>query len=183
MIISFSGPQSSGKTTLLNHLKKHNKHIDFEPEITRLIKRNYNLPINENGSALTQYMIMSQHVANIYKKRKKQHVILDRCALDGIVYTKWLVERRGLGLHNFTTAQVIYESIKDSYDIIFYTRPDDVSLTDDGERSIDKCFRDQIITIFNEFKQRHNNIVELTGSVKDRLKQIQLTLTGLDIKI
>ena len=39
MIVSFTGAQSTGKTTLLNILKEKNKDIKFVDEVTRRIKR------------------------------------------------------------------------------------------------------------------------------------------------
>ena len=69
MIFSFTGAQSTGKTTLLNRLHEKNGEYPFEfvPEVTRLIKRVYNVPINEDGGDLTQLLIMTEHVRNIYK--------------------------------------------------------------------------------------------------------------------
>ena len=68
MIISFTGAQSTGKTTLLNSIKDLNPYLDSIDEVTRRIKREYNLPINEDGGDITQTMIMSDHIANIFRK-------------------------------------------------------------------------------------------------------------------
>ncbi len=68
MIVSFTGAQSTGKTTLLNILKNKNKDINFIEEVTRRINREYDLPINESGNSLTQLMIIADHVANLYRK-------------------------------------------------------------------------------------------------------------------
>ena len=64
MIFSFTGAQSTGKTTLLNHLHKCNGDYPFEfiPEVTRLVMRDYEMPINEEGDDLTQLLIMTEHV-------------------------------------------------------------------------------------------------------------------------
>ncbi len=93
MIFSFTGAQCTGKTTLLNHLYKENGDYPFVfvPEVTRLVKREYNMPINESGGDLTQLLIMTEHIRNIFRDRADQlvrgiHLIFDRCALDGIVY-------------------------------------------------------------------------------------------------
>jgi len=75
MIVSFTGAQSTGKTTLLNILKEKNEDIKFVDEVTRRIKRDYNLPINEDGGNLTQFMIMSDHIANVYRDYNSELVI------------------------------------------------------------------------------------------------------------
>lgn len=188
MIITFSGPQSSGKTTLLNYLSDRNPDFKFIPEVTRYIKRKYALPINEQGSILTQMMIMTQHVANAYNVNNNQsiNVILDRCSIDGLIYTHWLCEN-GLDMSAYSFAQTMHELTVSKYDVIFVTSPEGVLLDDDGERSIDVDFRNGIIKLFDEHFSTHkyDNVVVLKGSVKERLQTIKetLKLKGLDISI
>lgn len=173
MIVSFSGAQSTGKTTLLNHLREKNCHIAFVPEVTRLVKRTYNLPINEDGSDVTQLMIMTEHLRNAFMFSDNQHVILDRCALDGLVYTQWLYNEGKVDISTLKVAHTIYNQIISRYDLIFYTSPDDVLLTDDGERSIDEKFRHGIIEIFKGHVATYPNIITLRGTVEERLKTIK----------
>ena len=195
MICSFTGAQSTGKTTLLKKLYAENGDYPFSfiPEVTRLVSREYNMPINESGDDLTQMLIMTEHVRNIYKNRADHlirgvHQIFDRCALDGIVYSLWLLEEGKISRPCYDACDLIWKNLKDKYDIIFYTSPDDVKLVDDGERSADERFRNEIINIFNIFLERENfdsEVVTLKGSVKDRLKTVRLTLAkhNIDIKI
>ena len=188
MIITFSGPQSSGKTTLLNYLSDRNPDFKFIPEVTRYIKRKYALPINEQGSILTQMMIMTQHVANAYNVNNNQsiNVILDRCSIDGLIYTHWLCEN-GLDMSAYSFAQTMHELTVSKYDVIFVTSPEGVLLDDDGERSIDVDFRNGIIKLFDEHFSTHeySNMIVLKGSVRERLQTIKetLKLKGLDISI
>ena len=194
MIFSFTGAQSTGKTTLLNHLQKCNGAYPFEfvPEVTRLVMRDYQMPINENGDDLTQLLIMTEHVRNVYKNKANHlirgvHQIFDRCALDGIVYSLWLQHNGKISRCCYDACDLIYEKLKDKYDIIFYTSPDDVKLVDDGERSVDVKFRNDIINTFNIFLDRgyDGKIVVLKGSVEERLETIKSTLAeyNIDIKI
>ena len=193
MICSFTGAQSTGKTTLLKKLYAENGDYPFSfiPEVTRLVSREYNMPINERGDDLTQMLIMTEHVRNIYKNRADHlirgvHQIFDRCALDGIVYSLWLLEEGKISRPCYDACDLIWKNLKDKYDIIFYTSPDDVKLVDDGERSADERFRNDIINIFNIFLERENfdcEIVTLKGSVEDRLKTVRTTLAKHDINI
>lgn len=185
MIVSFTGAQSSGKTTLLNILKSKNKGINFIDEVTRRINREYNLPINECGSSLTQLMIMADHVANVYRKYDNDLVILDRCVVDGLVYSQWLYANRKISSAMYDLAIEIYHSIKKEYDVIFYTDPKDVELEDDGERSANKEFRDNIINGFEIRIKDQDNVVVLSGSVEERLETIKKTFEkyNLDINI
>ena len=195
MIFSFTGAQSTGKTTLLKELYDKNGDYPFLfiPEVTRLVRREYNMPINEQGDDLTQMLIMTEHVRNIYRDRADHlvrgvHQIFDRCALDGIVYSLWLLQEGKISRSCYDACELIWKNLKDKYDVIFYTSPDDVKLVDDGERSVDERFREQIINIFTIFLERENfdsEVVILKGSVKERLKTIKKTLEdkGIEIKI
>jgi nicotinamide riboside kinase len=193
MIFSFTGAQCTGKTTLLKHLYKENGDYPFTfiPEVTRLVSREYNMPINEGGGDLTQMLIMTEHVRNIYKNRADHlirgiHQIFDRCALDGIVYSLWLLQEGKIGRACYDACELIWKNLKNKYDVIFYTCPDDVKLVDDGERSVDKRFREQIINIFNIYLERRDfdaEVIELKGSVKDRLKTIRSTLDKRNVSI
>lgn len=182
MIISFSGAQSTGKTTLLNYLLTRNTDYVFVPEVTRLVRRNYNLPINEAGSDLTQLMIINSHLHNMLLKRES-NVILDRCIYDGLIYTKWLYSKGKVSQSVYDYTKHIFDILKDRYAVIFYTSPTDVLIEDDGERSIDVEFRNDIIKLFEESLEGASNVVVLRGSVKERLETIKSTLTKLNLEI
>jgi len=195
MIFSFTGAQCTGKTTLLKHLYKENGDYPFVfvPEVTRLVKREYNMPINESGDDLTQMLIMTEHVRNIFRDRADHivrgvHQIFDRCALDGIVYSHYLLDNKKIGRATFDACELIYKKIINKYDVIFYTSHEDVELVDDGERSVDKIFREDIIGLFDMYMQyniieKGPRVVHLEGTVKERLKTIKSTLDKLNIAI
>ena len=198
MIFSFTGAQSTGKTTLLEHLKCTNlgsPSFEFIPEVTRLVKREYEVPINEDGDDMTQMLIMTEHIRNIFKGRTDNLIrgvnkILDRCALDGIVYSHYLLDKGKISRTTYDACDLIYKKLRKEYDVIFYTSPKDVKLVNDGERSVDKYFREDMIGLFDMYLQY--NIIEdgprvvcLEGSVKERLETIKSTLESynVDIKI
>ena len=195
MIFSFTGAQCTGKTTLLKHLYKENGDYPFVfiPEVTRLIGREYNMPINESGDDLTQMLIMTEHVRNIFRDRADHivrgiHQILDRCALDGIVYSHYLLDKGKINRATYDACELIYKKLINKYDVIFYTSHKDVELVDDGERSVDKIFREDIIGLFDMYMQyniieKGPRVVHLEGTVEERLKTIKSTLDKLNIAI
>jgi nicotinamide riboside kinase len=182
MIISFSGPQSSGKSTLLNILQELSPSWDYIPEITRLVKREYDLPINEDGNDLTQTMIMCEHLRNAYTKRDN-HAILDRCSLDGVVYTHWLCDKGNINMGTYSHARYIFDNTIDRYDLIIYTSPEDVPVVDDGERSTNIEFRNEIIELFEKYIAGLpiEKVVRVRGSIEERVKQIQNILIKLEM--
>lgn len=179
MIVSFTGAQSTGKTTLLNRLVASNPDVTFVEEVTRRIKRLYDVPINEDGGDLTQYLIMADHVQNLLSKDRSDITVLDRCAVDGVVYTRWLQLEGMVSDEVYRACCKIYDSIIDKYDVIFYTDPADVELVDDGERSVDVKFRNDIIRLFEGKLARLDNVVVLSGTVEERLETVKKTVEGL----
>lgn len=191
MIVSFTGAQSTGKTTLLNNVRDLNPTLNFVDEVTRRIKREYDLPINEGGGDITQSMIMTDHIANLYRRYDGFDVVLDRCAMDGVVYTHWLYNHGKVSKSTLMWAKKVYEELVSKYDVIFYTSPWGVPLVDDGERSSDIEFREEILKLFDDYiyalivDGRAGNIFTVEGTVEERMIFIKKVLDkkGLDIII
>lgn len=189
MVISFSGPQSSGKTTLLNILKEKNPEINFVPEVTRLIKKKYKAKINEEGNDKTQTLIMYEHIINLIRSQDHDVNIFDRCLLDGLIYTVYLYyEQKSISDEVMRDVLDVYSNYISSYNVIFYTEPEDVPLVDDGERSADDKFRKNITELFelaisDMKKTLSTRVVRLKGTIEERLAQIQQTLANKNIKI
>lgn len=180
MIISFSGAQSTGKSTLLKVWQEAKPEWDYIPEVTRLVKREYDLPINEDGTDLTQMMIMGEHLRNAYTKRDR-HVVLDRCSLDGLVYTHWLCDNKKVSMGTYSHARYVFDSTIEKYDLIIYTSPEDVPVVDDGERSINVKFREEIIELFEQYLSNipTQKLIVARGSVEARVNQIRDTFNKL----
>ncbi len=173
MIVSFTGAQSTGKSTLFNKLKSSDRFrkFNFVSELTRTLKEDYNLNINEEGNDITQLAILNGHFMN-YLKYKNTDVLLDRCILDGVVYTTYLYHTGKVSKEVAEYADYLTGKLVNSVDIIFYTEPD-VPLVDDGERSINIEFRNKVIELFEEAITHYNiNAVRLKGSVDERIKTI-----------
>lgn len=173
MLISLTGSQSSGKSTLLGRMAIEWPQWEYIPEVTRRIKRVFDLPINEQGSEVVQMLIMGDHLINAFSKPKFENTVLDRCSLDGLVYTHWLCDNMGLPMGVYNYAYLAYEKTIEKYDYIFYTDPADVLLVDDGERSINVEFRDQIIELFDKYKSNLSNVITVSGTIEERLQKIK----------
>ena len=174
MKIAFTGAQSTGKTTLLNELKA-DKNIalqyDFRDEITRRMQKK-GLSINEGGSDITQLLIMNSHIKNSLL----DNVIMDRCALDGLVYTDWMYDNKKVSHCVREYAENVFNLLIDRYDHIFYLVPE-FSLEDDGIRSTNLQFRDDIVDLFDHYiKEYKIPVTQLTGTVKQRVNKIMETI-------
>ena len=208
LLTSFTGAQSTGKSTLLdmcmslllgNSETNAYSAVDrdkwvFIPEVTRLIKRQHGVNINEQGTDDTQLLILNQHLINTiqFKQNLKDqgcYYMMDRCIMDGYVYSKYLHNHGRIDDDTMNIAESMYRKLIPSLDAIFYTHPDDVSIHDDGERSIDPDFRNEIIEIYNDVlygSQKWivpHNVVVLKGTPSKRIETIVDTLRDLGAKI
>jgi nicotinamide riboside kinase len=177
MRVSFTGAQSTGKTTLLNECKLIYKDYKFVDEVTRYVRKSYDVKINEAGGSETQLYILAEHIKN--HLRTEENLILDRCILDGYVYTKYQVDNEKVNHSVLEAFNAVFSTLFNKLDLVFYTDPSDVKLVDDGERSTDKDFRADVIDIFEDligYKMspwNRDKVVRLSGSVEERMKTIK----------
>jgi len=169
MRIGLSGAQSVGKTTLLSALRSEIIFKDFTicNEVTRRVK-DYGFRINENGDDITQRLIMQEHIVNIFMNDK---MITDRTALDGVVYTRYLHNKGKVSSNVMAFAESVYNKLYLKYDLLFYIEPE-FEIEDDGVRSTDMEFRDEIVKIFHSYLNQGVSFVQLSGSVRERVQQV-----------
>jgi len=177
MRIGITGAQSVGKTTLLNALRSEPffKGYTVCDEVTRELK-DMGFDINESGSDVTQTLIMQKHIANIFMNER---MLTDRTSLDGLVYTTYLNLHSKVDNATVQKAKAIYDKTITQYDYLFYIRPE-FDIVDDGVRSIDKRFRDEIVEIFEGYlAEIPRDVTVLSGSVRQRLNQV-MKVIGAD---
>ena len=181
-LFTFTGAQSTGKTTLLKKVKTlYPYRFDYVDEVTRRIKR-FGVPINNEAKNynLTQSLIINDHLVNYTKVFEGsddtvRDLLLDRCIVDGYIYTKYFYRHGKVSYKIFEFAEYWYKELTPKYDVIFYTNPGDVKLVDDGERSVDAKFRNEIIDLYEtEFLDKYDNICILKGSVEERLEIMKI---------
>jgi len=182
MLISFTGAQSSGKTTLLNHWNDCRNHWKVVPEVTRKLKRQ-GFEINDDSSNYidTQIAILTDHLNNIFSYSNiDMDTILDRCIVDGFIYTRYF--RMEGKVDEFTDRMFtkMFKRYISKYDYVFYTSPYDVALISDGERSMSESFRNKIIRLYEELiLNKYPNVFVLEGSVESRYnKMVEIISNG-----
>ncbi len=179
MLVGFTGAQCTGKTTLLTECKYSMDSWNFVDEVTRKVMRDGH-NINLSGDDMTQLFILNEHLINHTISTTDKNMMLDRCILDGYVYTSCL-SRRGLVSEWITSyACNLMSVLVEKLDYIFYTQPEDVPLVPDGTRSVDIEFRQDIINRYEDlFAQDYywmDKVVRLSGDVEDRMDTIYKTL-------
>lgn len=177
MRAAFTGAHSIGKTTLLNECKKKYPDYIFVDEVTRVVKRNYGININEGGDTETQLYILAEHIKN--HLMPGENILLDRCILDGYCYTKYQVLQHKVTENILSAYSEVFSNLFDNLDIIFYPNAADVKLVSDGERSTNVQFRVDMVNIFEEIityklsEAHRSKIIKISGTVEERLQTIE----------
>lgn len=186
MNITFTGPQCSGKTTLLKQMRQTRGIMDqffYIDEVTRLVKKEFNVGINEEGANdITQLLIINKELENLFKYNYElwngfKGVVHDRCLLDGLIYTEYFYSKKLVSQTVWAQALQYWMRFYSKYDIIFYPDPSEIKLEDDGERSTDIEFRNAIIDKYENYYldqfQWKDKIVRLKGTVEERMNMIK----------
>jgi len=176
MKIGITGAQSVGKTTLLNALRSEKLFKDYIicDEVTRRVK-GYGLPINEEGTDNTQRLIMNEHIVNVFMNG---NMLTDRTALDGLVYSTYLFKNNQINNNTMKYVKDVFNKVWHSYDYVFYIEPE-FEIVDDGVRSINKQFRDEIADLFEATIEKEKlNMLRVKGSVRNRVNTIIDHLEG-----
>lgn len=154
--IAISGAQCSGKTTLINLMKKHSyfKNFDFIESFSNKIAKT-SKKHSENTNLVTQLQML-YHGVNALKDINAS-TIHDRCILDVIVYTG---VDKDIDLKLFTDSLIKYYK---QFDFIFVLDSENIPLESNGIRSIDPEFRSKINNIFK--KVDLENVVHLDSKL------------------
>lgn len=174
--IGIAGAQSVGKTTLLNALRSERFFRSFTicDEVTRRVK-SYGFSINEEGNNLTQRLIMQEHIVNVFMY---DGMITDRTALDGLIYSVYLFKKKKIDAETMKFVNSVYRKVVPMYDYLFYIEPE-FDVEDDGERSTDLQFRDEIVTLFEQFIAKEKlPVIRVKGSVRERVNTVINILEG-----
>jgi len=182
MRISISGTHSAGKTTLLNKMKTDKDFkesgLTFIDGVTRQVKA-MGIPINEAGADATQLMCLSMDLKNLYQhvfSNDNKVVISDRCMLDTYIYTKYLFNHEKVSQSTFEAIGLIWKNHIHYYDLILMPSHFEVPLSDDGERSVNRSFRDEIYRLFLEEVNLHSTTLQtlmIGGTVKERMIELK----------
>ena len=176
MRIGITGAQSVGKTTLLNALRSEKLFQNYTicDEVTRRVK-GYGLPINEDGTDNTQRLIMNEHIYNVFMF---DNMLTDRTALDGLVYTTYLYKQNQVGITTLRHVRTVFDKTWSKYDHVFYIEPE-FDIVDDGVRSIDVAFRNEIAELFElTIEKERLSMHRVMGSVRNRVNTIIDFLEG-----
>ena len=189
MKIAFSGPQASGKSTIIknlldNHLNKQD--YTFIKGGARKLK-DLGFEINEKGDDLSQVLLFNNYIDDLVIKPKQYNTnnfIYDRWLMDGVVYSEWSTSIGKNKPWVFDYGLLMLRMLCTEIDIVFYCDPNGIPVENDNYRNVDLEYRNIITSIFENYMKEHvapfKKLVRLTGSLQDRTAKVLKEINNLD---
>jgi nicotinamide riboside kinase len=174
MKIGFTGTMSVGKTTLVNALRELPEFSEyyFATERSKYL-RDLGIPLNTDSTIKGQFIFLAERASELLRPR----VITDRTVIDVMAFTR-LAESIPYYIGdeiNQAATHLIGE-----YDYIFYISPNGVEIEDNGVRTTDADYREnvdkEIKNLLTKYGHKNQRIVKLSGSVEERVQKVKQTL-------
>lgn len=186
-VIAFSGAQNTGKTTIMrqlgNLLTIHGYKVQVgyklpsdDQSISRRSKR-LGFTINESSNFESQYHILLSYLTTDLETRKAAElnrcdfVLYDRGIIDVLPYSKRVTTKK-----EFSIFKNLYDIHDKMYplDHLIYCEP--VPFDDDGHRSVDPNFQNEIISLFKSIVVPRSTYVLKNEPVNERLSTLRKIL-------
>jgi len=149
--VGIMGAHGTGKTTLANHMAKTLGDTGIRTRVVSGAARACEGPINQNVTERTQQEIYHRHMLMELKAEDNfEAVFCDRTSLDSMVYA-FVAGFTDL-VRLFYAPALLHLT---TYDELYWTRPREGWLIDDGIRDIDPEFQTKVDRLFDEWIIRH----------------------------
>jgi nicotinamide riboside kinase len=168
MRIGLCGTVSVGKTTLVNELKKLEQFKDYETFTERSkYLRDLGIPLNTDSTIRGQFVFLAERSMELMRT----NMITDRTVWDVCSFT---IAAKTIPWEQKQKFVESAQSLMNYYDLVIYVSPDGVPIEDNGVRTIEPKYREQIdkviIEMLDEFKP--NKLIKVKGTTEERINII-----------
>jgi nicotinamide riboside kinase len=175
MKIGFCGTMSVGKTTLVNALKELPEFAGYEFRTERSkYLRDLGIPLNTDSTLKGQIIFFAERSSELFA----ENIITDRTVIDVMAFT-----RLAKSIPYFM-ADALNDSVSHlirEYDYIFYVSPEGVELEDNGVRTIDAKYRNEVDKEIQNLILRHRpklrSYAILSGTTEERIEKIKQVMS------
>jgi len=175
MRIGFTGTMSVGKTTLVNALKELPEFAGYEFRTERSkYLRDLGIPLNTDSTLKGQIIFFAERSSELFA----EDMITDRTVIDVMAFTRLAksIPYFMADALNDAVSHLIRE-----YDYIFYVSPEGVELEDNGVRTIDAKYRNEVDKEIQNLILRHRpklrNYAILSGTTEERIEKIKQVMS------
>lgn len=155
MKICCIGTHGTGKTTLCYQQAAYYKTLGKNVKLINETARSCPFPLNLNFNAYGAMWIIHTHIKKELEAiaRHAEMIICDRSPVDSVMYAIANGCNIGHQIHNLYR---LADDWMDTYDQIFYVRPDGNQAVPDGIRSSDENFRKKVEDCFDDWMEKCN---------------------------
>lgn len=174
MKIGFTGTMSVGKTTLVKALKElpEFKDYEFRTERSKYL-RDMGIPLNTDSTLKGQIVFLAERCSELYQP----NIITDRTILDVMAFTNLA---KSVPYIHSDMYEDLASNLLQEYDYIFYISPLGIEIEDNGVRTIDPEYREEvdreIRQLIFKYRNRLKNYIELKGSTEERISIVKQSL-------
>jgi len=168
MRIGLTGTMSVGKTTLAKALGKLDIFKDYPIQTERSkYLRDLGVALNTDSTLKGQLVFAAERSIELMQT----DIITDRTVYDVAAFT---LSAKSIGWTEKRYFTELLMQLRNEYDAIIYVSPDGVNIEDNGVRTVDAKYREQIdFTIKNmlsEFPPK--KLIKVSGSTEERINTI-----------
>lgn len=170
MRIGLCGTVSVGKTTLVNALKElpEFKDYHFATERSKYL-RDLGIPLNTDSTLKGQTIFLAERCTELMY----DNVITDRTVIDVMAFT---LNANSINIIDKAGFEMYAQCLLNEYDYIFYISPEGVEIEDNGVRTTDPIYRNQIDQtiqqILRMYRDKIKSYKEIKGSTQERIEAI-----------
>ena len=166
---------SVGKTTLVNALKELPEFAGYEFRTERSkYLRDLGIPLNTDSTLKGQIIFLAERSSELFA----ENMITDRTVIDVMAFTRLAksIPYFMADALNDAVSHLIRE-----YDYIFYVSPEGVELEDNGVRTIDAKYRNEVDKEIQNLILRHRpkfrSYAVLSGTTEERIEKIKQVMS------
>jgi len=168
MRIGLAGTISVGKTTLVNALKQMDQFKDYETATERSkYLRDQGISLNTDSTLKGQLVFAAERSIELMKP----NIITDRTLYDVCAFT---LSAKSIDWHEKRQFVDLLMSIRNEYDAVVYVSPEGVEIEDNGVRTTDAKYREQIDFVIREMlvEYKPKKLITVKGSTEERIATI-----------
>ena len=172
MKIGLTGTMSVGKTTLVNAMRAHEKFANYETATERSkYLMNLGIPLNTDSTLKGQFIFLAERATELMV----DNIITDRTIFDVCAFTALAKSIEDNKKYWFEKAAM---QLVSEYDWIIYVSPEGVDIENNGVRTTDADYRQEVDYQIKQMLKRYkpNNIIEVQGSTGQRINKIVSTI-------